>query len=504
MGMDFLPRNAGICTRTPLELRLVHVDDPAATPYGIFAEEPNAKLTDFDKIRAKIEELTDKVAGTGKGIVDKPIKLTVYSNEAPDLSLIDLPGITRVALKNSAQTGDIEKVTTDLVAKYCETDARTIILAVIPANIDLATSQALALAKKWDPAGERTIGVITKIDLMDKGTDAMKVLNNKEIPLRYGYVAVKGRSQEDITNKMKVRLALDEEEKFFKEHPLYRNLAHGVAGTRSLAKKLTEVMFKSIRQHLPTISREIQAKVKECEDKLRALGDPMPREGKEKIHLLWKLITDFTEQFRAQIKGKFEYSMAQELASELSGGALLKSLFHDLYKDLAEPGFQASRELKDQDIEQAIEMHQGDSIPGFPSVYAFMYLLSGPMSRLKGPAFECLDNVFEHLRLVAATLIQNLFVRFPSVSDEILEIADGYFLEQKERTRVMIEGNIDCEMNYLFTNDDAYLRNRTKLIPVREQPKGKPGDGKTGGQGGQGAQGANQGQPGQEKQEQQE
>lgn len=50
---------------------------------------------------------------------------------------------------------------------------------MIPANVDLSTSHALAMAKKWDPTGERTIGVITKIDLMDKGTDAVKVLSNK-------------------------------------------------------------------------------------------------------------------------------------------------------------------------------------------------------------------------------------------------------------------------------------------------------------------------------------
>lgn len=93
---------------------------------------------------------------------------------------------------------------------------------------------------------------------------------------------------------MKVKAALDEEDKYFKEHKIYGNLTHGTLGTRSLAKKLTEVMFKSIRAHLPTISKEIQAKIKECEEKLKSLGDPMPKEGKEKIHLLWKLITDFT------------------------------------------------------------------------------------------------------------------------------------------------------------------------------------------------------------------
>ena len=254
--MDFLPRNAGICTRTPLELRLVHVDEPNEKPYGVFAEEPGVRFTDFDKVRAKIEEYTDKLAGNNKGIVNKPIKLTVYSPEAPDLTLIDLPGITRVALRGTQQQGqDIEALTVGLVADYCEKDDRTIILAVIPANVDLSTSHALAMAKKWDPTGERTIGVITKIDLMDKGTDAVKVLSNKEIPLKYGYIAVKGRSQEDIVNKMKVKVALDEEDKFFKEHRVYGNLTTGVLGTRSLAKKLTEVMFKSIRTHLPTISK---------------------------------------------------------------------------------------------------------------------------------------------------------------------------------------------------------------------------------------------------------
>lgn len=156
------------------------MDDPTEKPYGIFAEEPGTKYTDFDKVRAKIEELTDKLAGNNKGIVNKPIKLTVYSPEAPDLTLIDLPGITRVALKGTQQQGqDIEALTVGLVAEYCEKDPRTIILAVIPANVDLSTSHALAMAKRWDPTGERTIGVITKIDLMDKGTDAVKVLSNK-------------------------------------------------------------------------------------------------------------------------------------------------------------------------------------------------------------------------------------------------------------------------------------------------------------------------------------
>jgi len=45
--------------------------------------------------------LTDKVAGSNKGIVPEPIILTVYSNSCPDLTLIDLPGITRIPLSGS-------------------------------------------------------------------------------------------------------------------------------------------------------------------------------------------------------------------------------------------------------------------------------------------------------------------------------------------------------------------------------------------------------------------
>jgi dynamin 1-like protein len=72
---------------------------------------------------------------------------------------------------------DIEKLTTEMAGFYCK-DPKTIILCVIPANQDLAISDGLKLAREWDKDGERTIGVITKIDIMDKGTTAVKMLMN--------------------------------------------------------------------------------------------------------------------------------------------------------------------------------------------------------------------------------------------------------------------------------------------------------------------------------------
>ena len=97
-----------------------------------------------------------------------------------------------------------------MAKRYCSED-RIVIYSAIPANADMSTSQGLDLARKWDPEGTKTLGVITKIDIMDRGTDASKMIMNQEIPLKLGYVGIKNRSQEDINNKVKVSIALNKE-----------------------------------------------------------------------------------------------------------------------------------------------------------------------------------------------------------------------------------------------------------------------------------------------------
>lgn len=158
------------------------------------------------------------MAGTSKNIVDDPIILTIFSNTCPDLTLIDLPGITKVPLKNSGQTEDIEQVTKDMATRYI-TDARTIILVVLPANQDMSTSDGLKLAREIDGNGTRTIGVITKIDIMDRGVDAKRMLMGEDITLHHGFVGVVNRSQKDIQDSMRVANALENEKKYFATTP---------------------------------------------------------------------------------------------------------------------------------------------------------------------------------------------------------------------------------------------------------------------------------------------
>ena len=193
VGIDFLPRGDGVVTRRPLELRLNHLSDKAAKPWGIFPEEiPGKKFFNFNEVRNSINELTDKVCGANKGIIDKPIVLNVYSPSCPDLTLVDLPGITRIAIGGQSQ--DIEKITRNMANRYVS-DPRTIILVVVPANADMTTSDGLQMAREVDPKGLRSIGAITKIDIMDSGTSAKRMIMNQEVPLRLGYFGVKNRAQ---------------------------------------------------------------------------------------------------------------------------------------------------------------------------------------------------------------------------------------------------------------------------------------------------------------------
>lgn len=105
---------------------------------------------DFLKVKETINLLTDQVAGTNKGIVDKPIVLTIYSPSCPDLTMIDLPGITRIPLRNSDQPSNIEEITREMAIRYCK-DPKTIILCVIPANQDLSIADSLKIALNLDP-----------------------------------------------------------------------------------------------------------------------------------------------------------------------------------------------------------------------------------------------------------------------------------------------------------------------------------------------------------------
>lgn len=496
VGLDFLPRGGGVVTRRPLELRLVHLhaeDHKGEQAWAIFDQLPDKKFTNFNEVRQEIERQTDLVAGTKKGIVNDPIVMTVYSTTAPDLTVIDLPGVTRVAVAGSDQTGDIEKVTRDMTLHYIS-DPRTIILAVLPANQDVSTSDALQLARQVDPQGRRTIGVVTKIDIMDHGTDASRMLRGEDIPLKLGYVGVKMRSQADIVANKPVKASLEDEKDWFAKHRFYSKLPPGMVGTPVLIEKLTKILFTHIRRFLPQIKQEINDKRLKVDARLDELGHGVPLDDVERMQFMWTTLTDFCDMFKNTIKGNFDRKLQRYMANAAmpggansnsieGGGSKVRQIMNDFLYDIVSD--RMTVDMDDDSIGRAIEMHEGDSLPGFPSPDTFEFLSLPHLQKLISPSAELVNDVSSALDLMAQQLAQIVFRRFPKLSEAALEITQNIISRERETARAIVEQQVTCQTGYLFTNDPEYLSGHVNAenlygigegaAPAKQEDTGKLG-----------------------------
>ncbi|RKO95410.1 hypothetical protein CAUPRSCDRAFT_12894, partial [Caulochytrium protostelioides] len=258
--------------------------------WGEFLHLPNKRFTDFSQIRDEIERETEAKTGKNAGLSAAPINLAIYSPNVLTLTLVDLPGLTKVPVGD--QPKDIERQIRDMILKYIG-KSNAIILAVTAGNTDLANSDGLKLAREGEPDGVRTIGVLTKIDLMDQGTDVVDILAGRVIPLRLGYVPVVNRGQRDIESKKKISVALKAEHSFFENHPSYRSKAQ-YCGTPFLARKLNMILMHHIRNTLPEIKAKIGSGLAKYQNELMQLGDPLGEDSSSQRNIILNIITEFT------------------------------------------------------------------------------------------------------------------------------------------------------------------------------------------------------------------
>lgn len=287
VGKDFLPRGSGIVTRRPLILQLI---TSRTGEWGEFLHCKGKKFTDFNAIRKEIEEETDRMTGKNKGISPIPINLRVHSPKVLNLTLVDLPGMTKVPVGD--QPVDIETQIREMITQFVSRE-NCLILAVSPANSDLANSDALKIAKEFDPQGTRTIGVITKLDLMDDGTDAKDILENRLLPLRRGYIGVVNRSQKDIDGNKDIKAALAAERRFFLSHPSYRHMADRM-GTPYLQKVLNQQLTNHIKDTLPELRNKLQKQMLDIEKEVEEYKNFQPDDPSRKTKAMLQMVQQFS------------------------------------------------------------------------------------------------------------------------------------------------------------------------------------------------------------------
>jgi dynamin GTPase len=443
VGRDFLPRGSGIVTRRPLVLQLSH----SKTEWAEFLHCKGKKFTDFTEVRKEIEDETDRITGSNKGISAIPINLRVYSPHVLNLTLIDLPGMTKIAVGDQPQ--DIETQIRDMIMQFIK-KANCLILAVSPANADLATSDALKVAKEVDPQGLRTIGVLTKLDIMDEGTDARGILENKVFPLRRGYVGVVNRSQRDIEGRKDIKAAMEAERRFFLGHPSYRHMADKM-GTAYLQKVLNQQLTNHIRDTLPSLRSKLQNQLLSMEKDVEQFRQFKPDDPAVKTKAMMQMVQQYNVDFDKEIEG----SGGAIDTNKLSGGAKISSVFHERFPyELVKMEFD-ERELR-KEISYAIKNLHGVRVGLFTPDMAFEVIVKRQIQKLKVPALKCVDMVMTEMCTVVKHCAEKMS-RFPQLRDETERILTHLAREREQKTKDQITLLIECQLAYMNTNHPDFI-----------------------------------------------
>ncbi|PMD17042.1 dynamin-1-like protein-like protein [Hyaloscypha hepaticicola] len=494
VGRDFLPRGTGIVTRRPLVLQLINRQPSEVKTNGVkqesisagqdkeanidewgeFLHIPGQKFHDFNKIRDEIVKETEAKTGRNAGISPAPINLRIYSPNVLTLTLVDLPGLTKVPVGD--QPRDIERQIKEMVLKQIS-KPNAIILAVTGANTDLANSDGLKLAREVDPEGQRTIGVLTKVDLMDEGTDVVDILAGRIIPLRLGYVPVVNRGQRDIDNKKAITAALENEKNFFENHKAYRNKS-SYCGTPYLARKLNLILMMHIKQTLPDIKARIQASLQKYTTELQGLGDSMLGNSG---NIVLNIITEFTNEWRTVLEGN-----NTELSSvELSGGARISFVFHELYANGVK-AVDPFDQVKDIDIRTILYNSSGSSPALFVNTAAFELIVKQQIKRLEEPSLKCVSLVYDELvRILTQLLSKQLFRRYPQLKEKFHQVVISFFKKTMDPTNKLVRDLVAMEACYINTGHPDFLNGHRAMAlvndkhaaskPVQVDPKtGKP------------------------------
>uniref|UniRef100_A0A3Q2VFW9 Interferon-induced GTP-binding protein Mx n=1 Tax=Haplochromis burtoni TaxID=8153 RepID=A0A3Q2VFW9_HAPBU len=418
-----LPRGSGIVTRCPLELKMTKTKEGEAWYGKISYRDFEEKIKEPALVEKMIREAQLKLIGNDTGISSELISLEIASPDVPDLTLIDLPGIARVAVDGqSADIGDKIKTMIQTVISKQE----TINLVVVPCNVDIATTEALNMAKLVDPDGERTLGILTKPDLVDKGTEenVVKIVHNEVIPLKKGYMVVKCRGQKEITEKVSLSEALKNEEAFFKEH-----------------------------KSLPRLDEQTQKKLEQTQENLKKLRTGPPSDATQRQKFLSDLVLAFTQDAISLTKG-------EELKCGYNSSIFftLRNKFEAWEKIIKDSGSSFKEHILSEES-QFERTYRGRELPLFVNYSTFESIIQKQIKQLEEPAIQKLKEV-SGMFLVIFHLVHltNLlsFVGFPNLINTAKMNIETIRNEREEEAKPILGMQFKMEM-LVYTQDSKYI-----------------------------------------------
>lgn len=430
VGFDFLPKGEELTTKRPIEIKLVH-ETSSMKPYAEFTNEEGLvgqKYQDFLQVRSKLSELFQKKVGNEKIVSKDPIKLTIHSQYNPDVTLIDLPGLDE-DVKNSS----------DVTFNYIK-DESSIILYVQNVNCENFTkifepssknNYVLQNIKNVDKEFTRTIGIFTKVDLLQPNSNnenfilLKKILlsyDNNEI-LKHPFIVLKNRGASDNSS---IEDHLLKERGYFTTHNVFRSMTIPEQITlESLVDKIKKLIYSdpNVKKNLVTMHKILKEKTGECQKELLKFGtDYIGYTNDTKNTYATSLINNFCELIEKTFSGKMS-DTSENLTSHR-----LKEIYVDFLKQY-KTGYNPSSNIKNEEIIRIIKMTEGDTLSGFPESEVIYNLLEDDMENLRGQMKNYVDTISDITRESVKEIMVRVFCRFPKLLDRIEELMNGFIDE---------------------------------------------------------------------------
>lgn len=299
--------------------------------------------------------------------------------------------------------------------------------------------------------GRRTIGVLTKLDLMDHGTNALDILSGRVYPLKLGFIGIVNRSQADIQQQKPLADALQNERDFFRSHPAYRNMA-GRTGTQYLAKCLNTTLMTHIRERLPDIKARLNTLMGQTQQELASYGDVAFTGKEHRGSLILQLMTRFASSFISSIDG----TSSEISTKELCGGARIYYIFNSVFGNSLET-IDPTTNLSALDIRTAIRNSTGPRPSLFVPEMAFDLLVKPQIKLLEIPSQRCVELVYEELIKICHTCGSTELSRYPRLQGKLIEVVSDLLRERLGPSSQYVESLISIQRAYINTNHPNFL-----------------------------------------------
>ena len=458
IGMDILPVGKTMTTRTPLHLDLIQSTDSRLE----FGSYENLQWTASKKIpityplssdqreliRKEIEHQTIVKAGPELNISHKPIFIKIYA-AVPNLSLVDLPGLTSIAMTDRGQPKDIKEQISRLVAESVK-PKNAIILAIMAARPDIEADMAMEVVKQADPKGERTIGILTKLDLMNEDADISAYLENRvsvDLTLKYGYYGVRNRASATIQE------TIQSEKQYFQSHTVYKQEKYRARlGIPNVTQHVSNILIHNIKCSLPHVLSHITKQLDKTNEELCLLGSSVPADKETQNMILNSLISDYVKTFEQAIESR---------GSSYQTGRLIKERFIAFRKEIA--SINPFQEWKDQDLADRIRGYDGIhmSFPYVPLEIVEKCLtdrVQRPVMKLMDPIQLCLQDCLDLIqKLVYEIMEQPALKKYPNLIKNMRTvIINDIFVPSQQTTTLRIRERMESEEAYIWTDQENF------------------------------------------------